>query len=183
LCISSKQTAGPAGPAVSLKYCGEEQVRVNPDGQLEVSRREGLLLLFLLRIALLAGLAVFGGFNTALVLAFLTGGFGLFAAGFCASDGQTAEEGDCSSTSGECFHLYFLCLLLCVTEPNRNRLLALFFRIALFAGLAVFRGFDTALVRAFFSGGLGFFATGFSASDAHAGENRHGAGDCGKCLN
>ena len=79
--------------------------------------------------------------------------------------------------------MFPLFVVVC-TERNRAGLLALFFlRIALLAGLAVFRGFDAALVSAFFSGGFGLFAAGFSASDAHTGENGDRANECGECFN
>ena len=59
-----------------------------------------LLALFLLRIALLADFAVFFGFDAALVFAFFSGGFGLLAAGFSASEGQAAQKGNCASNGG-----------------------------------------------------------------------------------
>ena len=67
--------------------------------QLDGSWRQ-LLALFLLRIALFAGFAVFLGFDTALVFAFFAGGFGLLAAGFGASEGQAAQKGNCTGYSG-----------------------------------------------------------------------------------
>ena len=54
--------------------------------------RTELLLLFLRRIALFAGLAFLLGLDAALVLAVLAGGFRLVAAGFSAGDGEASEE-------------------------------------------------------------------------------------------
>ena len=59
------------------------------DGQ---TRHSIVILLFLLRIALLANLAFLLRRDTALVRAFLTRGFRLFAAGFGAREGDAAEE-------------------------------------------------------------------------------------------
>jgi hypothetical protein len=56
------------------------------------TRHATIILLFLLRIALLANLAFFLRRNTAFVRAFLTRGFGLLAAGFGAREGDAAEE-------------------------------------------------------------------------------------------
>jgi uncharacterized membrane protein YphA (DoxX/SURF4 family) len=64
------------------------------------------LLAFFLGIALLAGLAVFCGLDAALVSAFLAGGFCLLAAGFSASEGQAAQQGDSTSYSSKCFHCF-----------------------------------------------------------------------------
>ena len=50
------------------------------------------MLLFFLRIALLADFAFLLGLHTAFVFAFLASGFRLVAAGFRARDGHTAEE-------------------------------------------------------------------------------------------
>ena len=64
-----------------------------------------LLLVFFLRIALFAGLAIFLGFDTALVLAFFTFGFGLIAAGLGAENAGAAENGEGANNSGNRFHL------------------------------------------------------------------------------
>ena len=50
---------------------------------------------------------------------------------------------------------------------SEKRLLGLFLGIALLAGLASLGSFLTALVTAFFAGGLGLFAAGFRTGDAH----------------
>ena len=56
-------------------------------------------------------------------------------------------------------------------EFRKRRLLRVFFlRVALFAGLAFFLGFDAALVRALLTGGLGLIAAGFRL-DADRAEN------------
>ena len=54
--------------------------------------RSALLLLFFLRVALLANLAFLLGFHTAFVFAFLAGGFRLFTAGFRANRSHAAQE-------------------------------------------------------------------------------------------
>ena len=54
--------------------------------------------------------------------------------------------------------------------------------IALFAGFARLCGFDAALVIAFFARGLGFFAAGFSASNARAAQESHSAAEGGECF-
>jgi hypothetical protein len=59
------------------------------------------LLALFLRIALLAGFAGLGGFLTALVSAFLAGGFRLFAAGFRTRDAYRAEKGQGASNGDE----------------------------------------------------------------------------------
>ena len=61
-------------------------------------------------------------------------------------------------------------LLLFSTDAPQGRLLAaILLRIAFLAGFARFCGFDAALIIAFFAGGFGFFAAGFSPSNARAG--------------
>ena len=149
-----------------------------PTAPMVIGANRTQLLVFFFRIALFAGLGVFLGFDTALVFALFPGGFSLLAAGFRASEGKAAQKGDRTSNSSECFHLCFP--LFGFAELDRANLLAVFFlRIALFTRLAVFGGFDAAFVSAFFAGGFGFFAAGFSASKAHAGEKSYGAGNSG----
>src|SRR5437762_14296119 len=63
-----------------------------------------LLLFFLGRIALLAGLAFFGSLDAALVSAFFTIGFGFFAAGFGASDSDAGQECHGAKHSRECLN-------------------------------------------------------------------------------
>jgi hypothetical protein len=135
-----------------------------------------LLALFLLGIALFADFAVFLGIDTALVFAFFTGGFGLLAAGFSASEGQAAQKGNCTSNGGQCFH-YVSSVGCCWTELKRANLLGFFFGIALLANFAFFGSFDAAFVSAFLTSSLGFFAAGFSASKAQAGQHDHGTGN------
>jgi small neutral amino acid transporter SnatA (MarC family) len=54
--------------------------------------RANLLAVFFLGIALFAGLASFGGFDTAFVSAFFAGGLGLFAAGFGLGQAHAGEK-------------------------------------------------------------------------------------------
>ena len=74
-----------------------------------------------------------------------------------------------------------------ITGPDEGtgrgaKLFLLFFlrRIALLADLAFFGRFDAAFVLAGLAFGFGFFAAGFSTSDGHAGQERHGAKHCGE---
>jgi len=78
--------------------------------------------------------------------------------------------------------MYFPLLLLFYGPPQGRLLGAFLLRIALFAGFARLCGFDAALVIAFFARGLGFFAAGFSASNARAAQESHSAAEGGECF-
>ena len=80
----------------------DRQVSRSPES-IRGSESACLLLLFFLRITLLAGLAFFLGLHAALMIAFLASGFGLFAAGLFrrANKADAAEDregrDDCSN--------------------------------------------------------------------------------------
>jgi len=67
-------------------------------------------------------------------------------------------------------------------EGCQKELLLIFLRIALFAGLAFFLGFDTALVFALFTGSFGLVAAAFGASDGQATQKGDCTSDSSECF-
>src|SRR4030095_2894787 len=77
----------------------------------------------------------------------------------------------------------FSCWFFCCFVVVERSLLALFLLgVAFLASLAFFGSLDAALMGAFLACRFGLFAAGFSASNAHADEERHSADHRGECL-
>ena len=91
-----------------LKIAGRADTKKRPIsieiGRFDKQIEKGLLVL--LGIALLADLAVFLGFHTALVFAILAGGFRLFTAGFSTNDGHAAEQNDGADDCTDGLHVF-----------------------------------------------------------------------------